>query len=177
MEIYWLLKKLTAEDQKIQQKGRDILNLIDGMVNSVRRIASNLRPGILDDLGLIAALEWHSQEVEIQSGIKIDFMVNTKELNLPTPISTSLFRIYQEALANVVRNSTAHIVVSHLQINDTNLILEVKDDGQGMDPVIKNDKKTLGLIDIIERTFLLGGQFELNSEPGKGTEIKITIPL
>jgi len=177
MEISWLLKKLGAVDQMIGQQGKDILNLIDETVKSVRRISSNLRPSILDDLGLIAALEWHSSEVENRSGIKVAFKTNTKELNLPVTTSTELFRIYQEVLTNVERHSNGHEVVSILQINDNNLILEIKDDGQGMDPAIKNNKKNLGLIGIKERTFILGGQYELNSEPGKGTEIKITIPL
>ena len=177
MEISLLFEKLATEDQIIQQKGNDILNLIDRAVNSVQRISSNLRPPILDELGLIAALEWHSQEVEIQSGIKIEFMVNTRELNLPTRISTALFRIYQEALANIVGHANAHQVISRLQINDNNLTLEVGDDGQSVDPVIKNNKKTLGLINIEERAFLLGGKFELNGEPGVGAKIKITIPL
>lgn len=177
MEISWLLKKVGTADEMIGQQGRDILNLIDETVKSVRRISSNLRPSILDDLGLIAALEWHSSEVENRSGIKVNFKANTKELNLPVTTSTELFRIYQEVLTNVERHSNGHEVVSILQINENSLILEIKDDGQGIDPATKNNKKNLGLIGIKERTFILGGRYELNSEPGKGTQVKITIPL
>jgi signal transduction histidine kinase len=176
MEISWLVKKLDTKDETIKGETKDILNLIDETIKSVRRISSNLRPGILDDLGLIAALEWHSEEVEKRSGIKIDFKVNTAEPNLSVSAATALFRIYQEALTNVVRHANANKVTSSLRMNNNSLILKVVDDGKGIDPAISNNKKTLGLVGIRERTFILGGNYELNSEPGKGTEIIISIP-
>ena len=112
----------------MQQEGNDIISHIDETINSVRRILSSLRPGILDDLGLIAALEWYSAEEEKLSGIKIDFNTNTKELDLPEIFSTAIFRIYQEAVTYIISDAYANKVVASLQTNDNNLVLEIKDD-------------------------------------------------
>jgi two-component system, NarL family, sensor histidine kinase UhpB len=177
MELSMLIKKLSGEDPALREQALEIVSQMDTIVRSVRRISSNLRPSILDDLGLIAALEWHSSEVEKRSGIRVHFTSNVKELQIPVSTSTELFRIYQEVLTNAERHSKGHEVLSNLNMSDNQLVLEIKDDGQGINPSVKNNKKTLGLISIKERTFILGGQYELNSETSKGTQVKITIPL
>ncbi len=92
-------------------------------------------------------------------------------------MSTGVFRIYQELLTNAVRHASADVITSSLGLKDAHLILKIKDDGQGMNPSIIPTKKTLGLVGIKERTFALGGRFDLKSEPGKGTEVNISIPL
>jgi PAS domain S-box-containing protein len=177
MDVYWLNKKLEAKDEKIQEKISGIIDLINETVKSVRRISSNLRPSILDDLGLIAALEWHSREVEKRSEIKVHFSTHLTEQEIPADVATGIFRIYQEALTNAVRHANAHEIKSSLQINNNQLILEIKDDGKGIDPKAKANTKSFGLIGIKERTFVMGGKFELKSEPGYGTELCISIPL
>ena len=177
MDVYWLNKKLEAKDEKIQEKIRDIIDLINDTVQSVRRISSNLRPSILDDLGLIAALEWQSREVENRSEIKVHFATHMAEQDIPVDIATGIFRIYQEALTNALRHANAHEIKSSLQINNNQLILKIRDDGRGIDPNTKPNKKSFGLIGIKERTFVMGGKFELKSEPGRGTELCISIPL
>jgi len=177
MDVYWINKKLEKKDEAIQQKINGIIELIDETVKSVRRISSNLRPSILDDLGLIPALEWHSKEVENRSEIKVHFSTQMSEHDIPVAIATGIFRIYQEALTNAVRHSNAHEINSSLQLNNNDLILRVKDDGKGIDQFAKTNTKTLGLIGIKERTIVLGGKYEFKSEPGKGTELCISIPL
>jgi signal transduction histidine kinase len=177
MDVYWLNKKLEAKDEKMQEKISGIIELIDETVKSVRRISSNLRPSILDDLGLIAALEWHSREVEKRSEIKVHFATRMTDQEIPVDVATGIFRIYQEALTNAVRHANAHEIKSSLQINNNQLILEIKDDGKGIDPKAKANTKSFGLIGIKERTFVMGGKFELKSEPGSGTELCISIPL
>ncbi len=176
MEISWLMKKLVVQDKGLQEKAAGVIGLVDEAIKSVRRISANLRPGMLDDLGLIATLEWHNEEVEKRAGIKINF-TPIAEPALPLATSTALFRIYQEALTNVVRHANATQVITSLQVDGTSLILIVKDDGLGMDLSKKKNNKTLGLVGIKERTFILDGQCEINSTIGKGTSIKITIPL
>jgi signal transduction histidine kinase len=99
------------------------------------------------------------------------------EHDIPVAIATGIFRIYQEALTNAVRHSNAHEINSSLQLNNNDLILRVKDDGKGIDQFAKTNTKTLGLIGIKERTIVLGGKYEFKSEPGKGTELCISIPL
>ncbi|HYF29616.1 MAG TPA: PAS domain S-box protein [Chitinophagaceae bacterium] len=177
MDMHWLNKKLNTDDKEVQEKIKSIIGLIDETVKSVRRISSSLRPSMLDDLGLIAALEWHSEEVENRSEIKVNFTTDIQEPELPVAMATGIFRIYQEVLTNAVRHSNAHVITSSLRLQDDCLVLAVKDDGIGMDQSLVKTKKTLGLVGIKERTFLMGGKFDLFSEPGKGTEIRISIPL
>lgn len=177
MDVSWLNKKITDRDEMVRQKINSILQLLDETVKSVRRISANLRPSMLDDLGLIAALEWHSQEVQQRSEIKVKFSALLPEPNLPAAVATGIFRIYQEILTNAVRHANAHVITGSLRLQDNWLVLAVKDDGRGMDHAQVKSKKTLGLLGIKERTFLLGGRFDLRSDPGKGTAIQVFIPL
>lgn len=177
MEISLLVKKLNVREETMQQKTASIINLIDDTVKSVRKISSNLRPSLLDDLGLIAALEWYSEEVQERSGMQVDFTATIAEPILSASTATAIFRIYQEVLTNTMRHARASRVTGLLRISNNCLILEVKDDGQGMELSNAESNKTLGLIGIKERTFLLGGNYELMSKLGEGTEIKITIPI
>lgn len=163
------------EDQKARSK--EIIELIDQIVHSVRRISSNLRPPILDDLGLVPALEWQSQEVEKRSAIKVTFESELFLLDLPVNISTGLFRIYQEALNNAVKHANAKNIHSKLELNDDRLILEISDDGKGIDWEKQKEKKTFGLLGIRERTHIMNGKIEMASESGKGTRLIIVVPL
>ena len=161
----------------MQKEGNDIINHVDQTINSVRRILSSLRPGILDDLGFIAALEWYSAEEEKLSGIKINFTANIGELDLPDMFSTALFRIYQEALTYIISDAFANKVIASLQSNENGLILEVKDGEPGANRGIKDVSKTPGFLGIRQRVFLLGGQCNLSSDIKKGTTININIPI
>ncbi|HLG41505.1 MAG TPA: PAS domain S-box protein, partial [Chitinophagaceae bacterium] len=116
MDISWVAKKLDAQDKNLEDKVKSILQLLDETVKSVRRIASELRPGILDDLGLIAAIEWQSQEFEKRSGIEVQFQYSGSDENIHTGISTGLFRIFQESLTNVARHSKADKVTATLEL-------------------------------------------------------------
>lgn len=173
MDALWLFKKLDIKDEAIRKKSDDMINLIDGTLKSVRRILSNLRPAILDDLGLIAALEWHSEEVDKTSGIRIDFKSSVQELAITKSKSTGLFRIYQEILSIIIANFNASTISSYLTIDDNSLILKIKNDGQET----KNKEESLAFISIKERTYTLGGTYQINAEDRVGTEIRITIPL
>ncbi|MEI6948799.1 PAS domain S-box protein [Paraflavisolibacter sp. H34] len=176
MEVHWLNKRLPPGDFTARNRITDILSLIDDTIKSVRRIASELRPSILDDLGLVAALEWLSQEVARRSEIIVNFCCDMPEPELAASVKTGLFRIYQEALTNALRHSRARTVSSTLQLVGNRLELEVSDDGIGLDPGAR-EKKTFGLLGIQERTYALGGALEINSEPGKGTTLLISVPL
>ncbi|MDR3716368.1 MAG: histidine kinase [Puia sp.] len=177
MDVYALNKQIKTDDKTIQGKFTDILVLIDETVNSVRRISAHLRPSILDDLGLVAALKWQNQEAESRFGIKINFVADQQEINAPAAIATGLFRIYQEALTNAVRHAQAHEIHSSLRITNDRLFLEIKDDGKGIDTDTTGKRKSFGLLGIKERVFVMEGQYELKSEPGKGTCISISVPI
>ncbi len=177
MEVTWLNKKLETADERTKEKVREMIDLIDETVKSVRRISSNLRPSMLDDLGLIAALAWHSQEVEKRFGIKVNFVADPPEIDLPAGKSTGLFRIYQEALTNAARHANAHEINSSLKISGNKIILEIRDDGKGINLDRDTRKKSFGLLGIKERAFVMGGKFELKSERGKGTSLIVSVPL
>jgi signal transduction histidine kinase len=132
---------------------------------------------MLDDLDLVAALEWQSIEMKNRYGINITFNTNLTASDLSLETSTALFRIYQEALTNVVRHSGASEVNSRLQKMDNEIILTISDNGIGMDLTVKKEHNSFGIIGIKERTFAIGGQFELISRPGEGTTIKIVVPV
>lgn len=177
MDVAWLSKKLNAADTLLQGKIKEIMLLLDETVRSVRRIASELRPGMLDDLGLVAAMEWQSEEFEKRSGIKVGFSHSMQNDKLPTHLSTGLFRIYQESLTNVARHAKANnTAVSLYQLNDE-VILKISDDGKGFDAKEISNKRTLGLLGMKERTMMMGGKYEITSVRGKGTTVTVTVSL
>jgi signal transduction histidine kinase len=175
MDVSLLRKRLTGNtDPVVKEKLEYMLLMVDEAVKFVRNLASELRPSILDDLGLIPALEWHSREFEKRHNIKVDFRPLMHELTTSSVIATGLFRIYQESMTNVARHSNAtHVDVSLGIVNDE-IILSIADNGKGFDPS-STTKKTLGLLGMRERATMLGGHMDILSEPGKGTKIVITI--
>jgi len=177
MDVYSLNKQIKSDDQVIRGKFSDILGLIEASVNSVRKIAAHLRPGILDDLGLVAALQWQSQEVQTRFGIPIHFISDLTDIDAPAGIITGLFRIYQEALTNAARHADAHVIESSLRLENGRIILEIKDDGKGVDMSTMGNSKSFGLLGIKERVFVMEGQYEFISEPGKGTCLSVSIPI
>jgi PAS domain S-box-containing protein len=174
MDIEWVISKMPRQEGLLKEKVADLLSLICQTVNSVRRISTNLRPAILDDLGLLAALEWQSSEAEKRSGININLTCNLTDVTLPLPITTGLFRIYQEALTNVVRHSSAKQVDAKLIVSENMIILQIADNGKGI--VTEPSGKTFGLIGMKERAYILNGNIEIQSKPGKGTTIMVSIP-
>ncbi len=177
MDISWLNKRIKSEDEDVQQKIQETIQLIDSTVKSVRRIATELRPSILDDLGLVAAMEWQSEEFEKRFRIKCVFKSRVTNENIPPELTTGIFRIYQECLTNVLRHSEATAVTSFLDIVENQLRLHITDNGKGFVVEEIVNKKTLGLLGMKERASLMGGSYEIYSNPGKGTSILIIVPL
>jgi signal transduction histidine kinase len=175
MDVSWLRKKLAdSKDPLVMEKLDYMLKVIDESVKFVRKLASELRPSILDDLGLIPALEWHSQEFEKRYNIKTAFHSDTQDLHVSSLVATGLFRMYQESLTNVARHSNAtHLDVMLRVVNDE-LSLSITDNGKGFDTSNAN-KKTLGLLGMKERAAMIGGHLDIRSEAGKGTTIHITV--
>lgn len=176
MDIHWLNKRLPDASAAVRTKLNDALELISETIKSVTRISSNLRPYILDDLGLISALEWQNGELAKRFEINVNFVSDIKEIDIPELVKTGVFRIYQEVLTNAVRHANATEINSTLHFEDNCIIMEVKDNGSGFNPKSLN-KKTFGLLGIQERTYAMDGRYELTSEPGKGTSVWISIPL
>jgi PAS domain S-box-containing protein len=179
MDLSWIGKrKIVQADIEVSQKVLDVMNLLDTTIKTVRRIATDLRPSILDDLGLIAAIEWQSQEFEKRSGISTTFTSYMEECKFSQVVSIGLFRICQETLTNVARHANASKIRISLQEQDNaNILLKIEDNGKGFEVGKIGEKKTLGLLGMKERTLMMGGQFRMESHPGKGTTLFVTVPF
>ena len=179
MDVSWLNKKTDNSDLLFKEKIVNILQLLDGTVQTVRRLASELRPSMLDDLGLVAALEWQSGEFQKRTGIIVDFKGPRNEdgINVPSEIGIGFFRIYQESLTNVARHSGADRVKVSLDTKNNKLVLNISDNGKGFDVESIKSKRTLGLLGMNERTAMMNGNYELISQPGKGTTVRVSVAL
>jgi signal transduction histidine kinase len=147
-------------------------------VQTVRRIASELRPGILDDLGIVAALQWQAQEFRKRSGIRCAMTSRLRQVPLEREYATALFRVCQEALTNVARHARATQVQIKLGKKAGAVVLEVRDNGRGITADQMANPKSLGLMGMRERILLLGGACVIGSHAKiKGTKVTVTIPL
>ena len=149
---------------------------IDATIQTIRRIAMELRPGILDDLGLVAALEWQLKDFEKRTGIRCEFFPPAKDISLDADLSTALFRIFQEALTNVARHSGATEVHVRLRTDADSPILEVEDNGKGVEEEENLSSKSLGFLGMRERVQMFGGRVTVTGTPGKGTIVTVEIP-
>lgn len=177
MDISWIGKKIPEQEIVLKEKINETIELVDDTVKTVRRLATQLRPSILDDLGLVAAMEWQSEDFQKRSGIETHFNSSINNIEIPDIMATSMFRIYQESLTNVMRHSKASKVGAALSINEGSLILQIIDNGVGYNAEDINGKNTLGLVGMKERTIMMDGTFEIDSKPGKGTTVKIVVPI
>ena len=177
MDVSWLNKKIGGENSMVKEKLSEILNLVDTTVRSIRRIASELRPTLLDDLGLYAAMEWHLEEFERRSGIRRELVIPENELALSDSLKIGIFRIFQESLTNVARHSEAKNVNVSLLQKDNQLILTIRDNGIGFEQGPMATKKTLGLLGMKERSMMMGGVYNITSARGAGTTVTVIIPL
>lgn len=177
MDLALIGRKITTKQTQLRAKIESSMQLVDDMIVTLRRIASDLRPRALDDLGLAAALEWQGQEFEKRTGIQCHLVLPLEPLNLDPERSTAIFRIFQESLTNVTRHSQATSVEASLEIAADQLIFRVHDNGKGFDPEEAKAKKSLGLVGMQERALLLRGEVRIEGVPGSGTTLVLRIPL
>ncbi|MBN8672740.1 MAG: PAS domain S-box protein [Chitinophagales bacterium] len=176
MDISRLGKKI-AGNEVLEKEVQEILEMINTIVATVRKISSELRPSMLDDLGLVAALEWYSRDFIKRTGIKTSFNSSVGEMELPDKTKTGFFRIFQESLTNVARHSEATEVNTSLYRKDNKLFMVIHDNGKGFDALETIGKRTLGLLGMKERALMMGGRFVVSSSPGNGTEIEVAVSL
>ncbi|MBI4495930.1 MAG: PAS domain S-box protein [Deltaproteobacteria bacterium] len=177
MELALLSRKLPPAPEGLAERVASMAKVIDRSIHSVRRISTHLRPGILDDFGLTAAIEWQAQEFQNYTGIKCRVKNSPKEFPLDQDRRTALFRIFQETLTNVARHSGATRVNVTMKTAGGDVQLEVFDNGRGISEGEIANPKSLGILGMRERAHLLGGQFRVRGLPGKGTFVKVKIPL
>ena len=176
LDISYLDMRFGEDRAEFLHKTRSMAQLINHAVEVVRGVAAELRPGVLD-LGLAAAVEWQAQEFETRTGIACLLRLSARDIALDEKRATLLFRILQESLSNVARHADASAVTISLGRDDDWLILEVADDGRGVDPQRIDRTKSFGLLGIMERASVLRGKFEIRGAMGRGTVLSVRVPL
>lgn len=163
--------------QEIRSKLLETIGTLDQVADTVRSISENLRPGMLDMLGLAAATAHHVEKFIATTQLHCKVAMNREEFNIPPKIATAVFRILQESLTNVARHANANEVEVQLAELSNNLILVVQDDGCGIQETPASSRRGFGMMGMRERVELLSGQFLIESSDGKGTRIEASIPL
>jgi PAS domain S-box-containing protein len=182
MDLAWLDKRMaeisdSGELEQFEAKISALPGRVDAIIATVRKIATELRPPVLDDLGLEAAIEWQIQEFEKRTGIKCRYTGNSKHMELGPDRATAVFRIFQETLTNIVRHADATQVNIHLREEGDKLVLEVQDNGRGMTGRELSGSRSLGLLGMRERATMLDGEVNIIGRQGKGTTVGVRIPI
>lgn len=171
----------TVGDSAVEAKLQESLGIIESTLHQVRDLALDLHPTILDDLGLVAALEWYIARQTERTGLRIEFAADHLEPGLPENLNTACFRIVQESLTNILRHAHANKVAVELRRHPVELELVIRDDGVGFDVRAARQRAahgmSLGLLGMQERALLLNGQLQIKSARGRGTEIRARFPL
>jgi signal transduction histidine kinase len=177
MDLSWLTSRLPADGGPLLEKTRAMAGQIDHMVRSVRELAARLRPEALDELGLPAAIKWQAREFQLRAGIRCNVSVPGEDFVLDQERATALFRIFQELLTNVMRHAAATKVDVALRQVEGSLLLEVIDDGRGIVETAIRSPSSLGLLGMRERAAPFGGRLEIAPRRGKGTSVRVLIPV
>jgi signal transduction histidine kinase len=183
LDIAWIAKQMRAPRNDAPASTESLLErlgaaseMTDTVIHEVRRISADLRPGVLDDLGLLAAIEWQAQKFERSTGVPCTVRSNLGEARLERRVSTALFRILQESLTNVARHASATRVDVDLERTEQSLTLRVRDDGKGIDAGIAVDPTTLGLLGMRERARHVGGNVTVRRDANGGTLVSVEVP-
>lgn len=167
---------VSSQDSCVENIILEIKKAIDDAIGFVRRISSELRPSVLDRLGLSAALEWLARELQTHSSIQVELETKNMDEPIEEDISTALFRITQEALTNVVRHANATKILVNLTATPDEFLLSIRDNGKGIDPHAIHGMDTSGIIGMRERASLVNGRFQCTGKPDQGTDITVIIP-
>jgi PAS domain S-box-containing protein len=172
--ISWLLKQTgkVGEDQT-----KPIYALVDSAINTVMRLSTELRPAVLDDLGLVAAVEWQINEFKKWTALEYHFISRPARIILDKESSTALFRIAHEAITNIIRHAGATRVDILLQKKRGSVELTISDNGRGIADAEIHAKRSFGLIGMVERAHLIGGEVHIEGKPGSGTVVKVILPI
>jgi len=175
--LSWISRKLTPEQQPLQEKIRSLSATTTSLIQSVKNIASELRPGVLDELGLVKSLKSEAREFEGHTGIHCGFRTNTAKTNFDRAVAVAIFRIVQAALTNIARHAHASRAFMALMNRKNALILTVMDNGKGVPRKLIHSHDSLGITGMRERTLALGGTFTLKGSRTSGTKLTVRIPL
>lgn len=177
MDLSWLVRKPPTDQTALKGRVENMTAYVDGIIDRVRKISSSLRPGILDDLGLDAAIEWQARGFQDRTGIRVGISSVLKDVEIDRERSTAIFRIFQEALTNISRHAGATRVSIALKQHKSRIVLIVEDNGRGITPSEVQNPGSLGILGIRERARLFGGRVTVTGRSGKGTRVTAVMPL
>jgi signal transduction histidine kinase len=177
LELSLLQEEVLHDASAATDRIQSLKERVDETIHTVKAIITKLRPGLLDDLGLTAAIEWQANDFQRHTGIVCDVSMKPEEVNINPEISTAMFRIFQETLTNITRHSGATRVSVRLHQRGDALELQVQDNGRGITSEEINDPKSFGLIGIRERAQYWHGIVDIEGKAGFGTIVTIRFPL
>ncbi|MFC1926136.1 PAS domain S-box protein [Chloroflexota bacterium] len=176
LDLYWVNKRLPKEMELLRVKIGEMLKTVGTTLETASRITAELRPAILDDLGLVTAIRWWAEEFEKRTNIRCQSIIRVADNNLGKELSTAIFRIFQEALTNVARHANATNVNICLKEDKGDLVLKIADNGKGIEKKVVTSSRSFGLIGMRERTIACGGIITIKGTLGKGTFITLRVP-
>ncbi len=181
MDVHWLKRQINQptenlSESSVSDKLSELSKQIDSTISSVRRIATELRPAVLDDFGLIAAIEWQAQEFERKTEVPCIFKYNEENLDLDPESSTAVFRIFQETLTNITRHADASTIKVFFATSNDQFLMRVEDNGKGIDLDKIKNRKSLGILGMHERARLIGGELNIFKRKSGGTTVELAIP-
>ncbi|HEY2376366.1 MAG TPA: histidine kinase [Gemmatimonadaceae bacterium] len=178
LDLAWMERRLNRHSQsEVVDRCASILGRLDDVMIAVRRIITELRPSVLDQLGLADAIEWQAQDFASRTGLALDLDIQCVSPSPSGAISSAVFRMLQEALTNVAKHARASRVCVRLHIEGSVLSLDVTDDGRGITPDEMRGSHSLGLLGLRERAIALGGSVNVSSEATSGTIVALRLPL
>ncbi|MDQ7825135.1 MAG: PAS domain S-box protein [Candidatus Eremiobacteraeota bacterium] len=177
MDLTWLCGKLPEAQKHLRSRTSLMLGDIDSAIDTVHNVITRLRPVILDDFGITAAIIWHAGDWQARTGISCSLSLSSEEISLPGNIATALFRICQETLTNVARHSGATEVKVSLMEKRSTITLAIEDNGRGITGEQSRGAAALGILGMRERAYSLGGEVIIHGVKGKGTTLEATFPL
>lgn len=177
MDAAAIESELEREQNALRKRTSDMKQLIDTTVASVRRISADLRPVMLDNLGLVPTLEWLASDFSQRSGVKVELDIPEENLGVSGDAATAIFRIAQEAMTNVSRHAGADRVVIELKRRGGNVVVRIRDNGKGFTRSDTRKARSFGLLGMRERAYVLGGELKISTPQGGGTQIEAVIPI
>jgi signal transduction histidine kinase len=177
MEASLVARKISEDQKNLRHRAEAISDLAVGAITSVKRIISELRPTLLTDLGLAAAIKWQAEEYQRRMGIRFEIVVLPDEFHVNEELGIAIFRIFQEATTNVIRHSKASRVEVCLEKSDFEIMMKIKDNGIGITKEQLAEKESFGIMGMRERVDVYNGTININGVSGKGTTLVVNFPV
>jgi PAS domain S-box-containing protein len=176
IHLSFIKEELNIQDPEMKQMLENLIEILNRSIQSVRNLSMELRPALIEELGLFNAIKFHANRFTSQTQITVEIINDIEGLEIDPSLSVHVFRIFQEALNNISKHARASHVITHITMEDGLFKMQISDDGEGFD-IISNGRKTLGLTSMQERSEILNGTCQIESTKGRGTIVRVKIPM